>query len=225
MRSEYERVVREIEGDLVREIHRGLTAQLDQWLDGEQLVQHQSRHERRLFAQPLGSWTEQETIAAGWRLEALGCLCWALGLVAEMPPFDQEHAQAETVRPLGLTHPTAGFIRAARLRSADEIARARSVAELWHWRSRTTQIQCAATHPTPPGYTYHEIVSIVSRAAHDKGDLPPPMQEDFPVFGKPYSHLTHDEWTRATSIAMERHFALTWLCGYSEDWDLTPTDT
>lgn len=30
---------------------------------------------------------------------------------------------------------------------------------------------------------------------------------------------------RVTSIAVERHFALNWLCGYSDDWESTPTDT
>lgn len=28
-----------------------------------------------------------------------------------------------------------------------------------------------------------------------------------------------------TSIAIERHYALNWLCGYAEDWDSVPTET
>jgi hypothetical protein len=225
MRSEYEKVVRDIGVDLVLEIHRGLSAQLDRWLAEERLVEHQSRHERRLFAKPLGSWNEQDSVEVSWRLEALGALSWALHLVPEMPPYDQEFAQAETVRHLGLTRPTANFVRAAHLRPSGEIGRARAVAELWHWRSRTTRVQREGNHPPPPGYTYDQIISIASRAAHDNGDIPPPVREDFPAFGKPYRDLTNAEWSRATSIAMERHFALNWLCGYAADWDRTPTDT
>ena len=48
---------------------------------------------------------------------------------------------------------------------------------------------------------------------------------DFPAFGKAYRNLSEDEYEQATSIAMERHLALNWLCGYDSDWDETPTDT
>ena len=50
--------------------------------------------------------------------------------------------------------------------------------------------------------------------------------EDCAAFGKPYRELTEDEWQMTTSITVERHFALNWLCGYAPNnrWDDTPTD-
>lgn len=33
------------------------------------------------------------------------------------------------------------------------------------------------------------------------------------------------DYSEMTSIAIERHYALNWLCGYAEDWDSVPTET
>jgi hypothetical protein len=74
----------------------------------------------------------------------------------------------------------------------------------------------------------HDLEAIVRDAAthaYEQGDIGEPIGADFPLFGKAYREMTDDEYSRATSIAMERHFALNWLCGYSDDWDETPTDT
>jgi len=57
--------------------------------------------------------------------------------------------------------------------------------------------------------------------------IPTSIDEDFPAFGRAYRDLSSDEWAAVKSIAMERHFALNWLCGYAPEngWDDTPTDT
>ena len=64
------------------------------------------------------------------------------------------------------------------------------------------------------------------KAASD-GLFESPMGGDFSVFGRPYREISGEEWSQATSIAMERHRALNWLCGYApaNRWDETPTDT
>ena len=61
--------------------------------------------------------------------------------------------------------------------------------------------------------------------AFTEGSIPAPVDGDFPAFGKAYRDLDDDEYARATSIALERHRALNWLCGYASDWDNVPTDT
>lgn len=61
--------------------------------------------------------------------------------------------------------------------------------------------------------------------ALEAGDAPEVIGTDFPAFGKAYVELDADEYAVTTSIAQERHFALNRLCGYSRDWDKTPTDT
>jgi hypothetical protein len=77
----------------------------------------------------------------------------------------------------------------------------------------------------PPGLTFAKIVSITADAAHKAGEIPAPVDGDFPLFGKAYGALTEDEYGIAHSIAMERHYAFNWLCGYAPDWDSVRTDT
>src|SRR5579871_4960160 len=49
---------------------------------------------------------------------------------------------------------------------------------------------------------------------------------DFPAFGNPYWDISEEEYSIATSIAVERHQALNWICGRAPNnrWDETPTD-
>jgi hypothetical protein len=81
--------------------------------------------------------------------------------------------------------PTADFRRTAKLRSAEDIGRARDLAARWHGRARTRQL--------------------------GEGDDPQVERVD----------LDAD----VTAAAVERHYALNWLCGYASDWDSVPTDT
>jgi hypothetical protein len=74
-----------------------------------------------------------------WLMESAECLLWALGYVDQLPPYDAQ-ADVEDVKRL----PSEGIValvRNATLRDADVISKARDVAELWHWRSRTRQLQ------------------------------------------------------------------------------------
>ena len=73
-----------------------------------------------------------------WLMESADCLLWALGNVEELPPYDTQ-SDTEHLKRL----PSDGIvalIRNATLRDAGAISRARDVAELWHWRSRTRQL-------------------------------------------------------------------------------------
>lgn len=194
------------------------------WLNHEGAARHQSRREREAFRRPLDAWSERDFIDASWRTESLGVLLWALSVYDELPPYD---AQFEDVpENVPLLAPVAPFLGAVTLRSADEIARKRDLAELWHWRSRTTQLQADDNFArSNPELDLDEIVRETAHAASEEGDIVEPIEEDFPAFGKPYRDLDAEEYAEATSIAMERHFALNWLRGYSRDWDETPTDT
>jgi hypothetical protein len=198
--------------------------ELREWLGSEGAGRHQSTRERDAFRRPLGAWSDRDLIDAGWRTESLGVMLWALSVYDDLPPYDAQFEDVPDHVPL--LGPAARFLEETSLRPADEIARARDLAELWHWRSRTTQLQAdddfKSSHPE---LELDEIVRETARAAREAGDIPEPIDQDFPAFGKPYRDLSTEEYEEATSIAMERHFALNWLCGYSRDWDETPTDT
>jgi hypothetical protein len=177
------------------------------------LTELYSSVERGLIDRHPSTWTPQEVVNATWRQESIGVLLWALSEYEELPPYDSEFANVAEVVPV--LAPTEQFVTQAVLRPDDEIERARDVAELWHWRSRTTQLQNA-----PDAYASvreeHDLDAIVRAAAthaYEQGDIAEPIGDDFPAFGKAYRDLTDDEYARATSIAMERHLALNWLCG------------
>ncbi len=75
--------------------------------------------------------------------------------------------------------------------------------------------------------TRDDVVKMAAHLAAEKGDIPAVIGNDFPVFGRSYRDITSEEFAVVTSIAMERHKALNWLCGYAprNRWDETPTDT
>ena len=104
-----------------------------------------------------------------------------------------------------------------------------SRAKLWHWRSRTRQLEEEGT-PLPeqlPVKSYEEIVRITVDAASEEGSLEAVRDGDFKAMGKAFRYLSADEWSSVQSIIMERHRALNWLCGYAPDnrWDDVPTHT
>lgn len=185
-----------------------------------------SESERAIFECPALELTERQIIDTSWRAESLGCLAWALGLLDRLPAYDTQ-IDPQLVIPLIPVEDIGAFVRGAVLRETGEIERARDIAELWHWRSRTREL-VEEGHTPPRGQPeLDQIVrEVVPRAAAD-GLIPTPIDGDFPVLGRAYRDLPPDEWASVQSIAMERHFALNWLCGYApgNEWDETPTHT
>lgn len=174
--------------------------------------------------------SDQQIVNASWRAESANVLAWALGLRDEIGPYDR---QTEPWR-MNLDTDVAAFIASAKLRNPEEVEKARDLAELWHWRSRTRQL-IEMNRPLMPTrglkkqgfHSYDDIVRHTARRAFGMGDLPEPINEDFPVKAKAYRDLTTDEWAEVRSITMERHFGLNWLCGHAanNEWDETETST
>ncbi|HEY6300305.1 MAG TPA: DUF4272 domain-containing protein [Candidatus Binatus sp.] len=188
--------------------------------------------EREFATKTMLTMSLQQHLDGMWRLEAAQVLMWALRLVAQLPEPD---AQSEIDLPkLEILKRPTSFLDSAALRIQSEIARARNLAELWHWRSRTEEL-IREGRPFPAGEamhqqglrSYQDIVRRAAIAAHESGDIHFLVGDDFGVKGKSYAELSPGEWSEVRSISVERHFALNWLCGYSpnNEWDQTPTDT
>ena len=108
------------------------------------------------------------------------------------------------------------------------MSKARDVAELWHWRSRTRQLQESGRDvELPNDLTLADVIRMAAENAAAARLFEKAMEGDFPALGLSYAHLTGDQWAEVTSIAMERHKALNWLCGYApgNKWEQTPTET
>ena len=208
----------------VREEAEAFDAELRAWLSEQNLTADLERSERVFFEKPLDGLDEQDVINASWRTESVGVLLWALSVLDDLPPYDDEFDGIPDIAPVLL--PVDEVLGEVELRDPGEIERARDIAELWHWRSRTTQL--IAEQAAGERRIEQDLDAIVresARRASAAGDIPAAIDEDFPAFGKPYRDLPPDEYARVTSIAMERHLALNWLCGLGPSWDETPTDT
>jgi hypothetical protein len=103
-------------------------------LDGEL-----SPWERSFAKATMASMTSRQQVDASWRVEAIQVLMWALGLLPSLPPHDEpaDHDILKDFPPVEPSH----FIKTAALRPRDEIKEGRDRVELWHWRSRTRQLQ------------------------------------------------------------------------------------
>lgn len=169
----------------------------------------------------------QYHLNAMWRLEFAVALMWAMGIIREFPAFDTQ-SDAELLKQIP-TEDVGKFIHSAVLLPGEEIERKRSLAELWHWRSRTRQLmEMKKTPPSSTGFSsFDQIVQSVAKEAFQQGDLPRIIDNDFPAKGKAYRDLNDEEWSEVRSITVERHHALNWLCGYApgNQWDKTPTET
>lgn len=191
----------------------------------EGLWEDMSPSERELFERPVREITVKQRIVGSWRVESILCLAWALGLRDAIPSYDAK-SDPEKILAL-LPTETAAFTRSARLRPASEIGEARDIAELWHWRSRTRQLEEQGYRPEPGIPELDAIVREATKHSAADGAIPQPIDGDFPTLGKAYRDLSPDEWALVRSITLERHFALNWLCGYApgNEWDDTPTAT
>jgi len=169
----------------------------------------------------------QALLDASWLAEPLACLGWALNNIARVPPYDQQ-VDPKTFEDL-FKEPLTEILPKVSLRSAEEIREERDLADLWHWRSRTRQLQESGRMPARIGgkLTMEEVIQMSSTKAAENGAFPAPIGHDFPTFGKPYREASPDEFSTMTSISMERHRAFNWLCGYapSNRWYETPTET
>lgn len=193
---------------------------------------HLSPKETVFSRMTLDSVADQPIVDAGWRIESLLTLLWALNVVDRLPDYD---VQAHPDMMNGFRDAEMDeFVRGAELRPREEIDHARDVAESWHWRSRTRGlIEDGAEFPKDPQlaaagfYSFDDIVRKTAALHADDGTFSAMIDEDYPALGKAYRDLTAEEWWNVRSVTMERHFALNWLCGYAPGhrWDDTPTDT
>jgi hypothetical protein len=183
--------------------------------------------EREFMQTGIFETTMRHRIDASWLAESIMCLLWALGRRGQIAPYDHEADPKSNQFEKG--EKARDLISAARLRPLAEIDKQRDVAELWHWRCRTHMLLTTKKIPEtlPNGTPMTEIIRMTAEKAAEDGFFSQPSDGDFPVFGKPFRGTSEQELIQLTSIAMERHKALNWLCGYAPGnrWSETPTDT
>lgn len=204
--------------------HYAHNTHLKRWAQQENIFPYLTAEENRLLDMPLAQWSERDIINTSWRVESLGILLWALNIIEDIPHYDTQFEPDTVMQPLEILKPTIDLVWRAELRDSEEIWAVRDLAEIWHWRSRTTEVQRMGVQ-APAGISFAQIIQMAAEKAHADGGIPRPINGDFPVFGKAYAEINEDQYSLTTSIAYERHFVMNWLCRFSDDWDNTPTDT
>jgi hypothetical protein len=214
-----------LERELVGESRpRGVLDQLHtllmNWIDREQVKAHLSAREAAMLAPPLGAWDERAISAVSWAVEGAGTLLWAVQAVPGIPPYDQMFELESVIPDMNVFQDPRPFLERLQLRAADEIERARDVAEVWHWRARTHELQKRSGLAPAP----QNLQNALNRAI-GAGAFAAAQSYDFPAFDKPYRELDVDELGFCSTLARERHHALNWLSGRSADWDDLRADT
>ena len=171
--------------------------------------------------------SKQHRIDASWLGESIASLLCALQMIPKLPAYDREADPTLAFRLRSESIPE--LIRQAELRPKKEIERQRHIAELWHWRARTRELQELGhfNGQFVSGRTIEQIIEQTATKGARSGRLPNPVAFDFPALEMPYRDLSSDEFAILTSISQERHKAFNWLCGYSPTgrWADTRTDT
>jgi len=206
--------------DVAREKHAGLASKLE--LSGGEL----SAREAELAARPLGGWEQGEAFEALFRIEAITALLWGVGRL-ELPPYTSPAAAAQVLPQAGLGKPHAELLAGAELRDEASLELELRRAGFWNWRARTRLLRLQGATP-PPGDTFAGTVGRAIEAALGEGVITPEQVRDgdLLVGDTPYQELGQ-EFGSLASLAVERHYALSWLAGRSpdNDWDETPTNT
>jgi hypothetical protein len=196
-------------------------AQVIAWLQSEELFAALSPVERQLLLQPVSGWTKVHHRDVSWRIESLGILGWALGLVDSVPGYATQFEIATLQSLFPLFDSTKPRERHGRLRPPEVLLREAVVARAWHQRADAVESRSGLMKSRR---------SVIKNAARklfgDRPALfdarpgqPQPPEYELSPYGKPYSELTVEACSMARSISLQRRHALNWLCGGGA-WDL-----
>jgi len=190
--------------------------ELNAWVAGLGLGDELEPEEAELLTVPAGKLPPQEVLNAVWRVEGLAILAWALGLVADLPPYD---------RPVEVDAllPAVGFLKLDAARTIRDGARLRDAAELatyakqilaYHWRLVDFRVR--------PEAIRRDEVTIFGPFDLTWAEL---RDGDLCLQGAPIAQAEPDLFDMCSSIAVERHRASSWLSGHARIYSEAPVDT
>jgi hypothetical protein len=190
---------------------------LGAWTASEGLPALATTEEAETLVAPLGALDPIQIDRATWEAEALVALAWALGLVESIPPYD---AIADPLAALdAMPAPwdsLAQFARSAKLRPVDELATERERAEVWRWRALAEMTRRDGTPEEKRDV--QTMLRDLAREASEADLIPPLVDGDFAVEGRPYRRVSDEDLDELAEIAFQRLRALNWTCGFGDSW-------
>ena len=219
LRGQYEAALHDSGRAHEWENYREAAGRIEEWLTAKMLLVGLMPDEVNLMSKEAGAWSREEIAESGRMAEVLGCLCWALTLAREMPPYDRRFDAANILPYLHLAEDGFDIESASKMRTFDFLLRERETAKHWDWRAELHEKKERGENP-PAGFKYEQIISFAAQAGFRGGESGEPVDDDLPALGKAYRELSGEDFALVRFIANRRLRAFNWLCGYTDS--LTP---
>jgi hypothetical protein len=188
------------------------------WIQTTGIASELEEAETNLICQPRPSGMQEEMLRVEWTVEAAAVLAWGLGKL-ELPAYDKQASVGDVARAIGFLSPQAAnaFITQAALRSPAEILRLSTQLLAIHWRLREQRVR--------PGRRNFQAES--QNAWY--GRMPRTgvrfINGDLAVGECAIDDATDIATSTLQMAIQERHQAINWLCGASEIYSQTNTQT
>lgn len=185
---------------------------LNKWLFTH-LADDLTAREAQLHPAPLGTWAEHDMLQYSWDQEATVPLRWALGLLPQMPNWDERLdgdfdfaslPQPDAWEPL------------ARLRPRGEVETQAMIVETAYWRLRNHLL-----HPDQGPYA-RKLMGRAAKLGHIRLD---PTGDLARTDGSSAIQASQAELSSLISPLTERLQGLNWLAGHDSDWDEITCDS
>jgi hypothetical protein len=123
---------------VVDKAHNQTPKALQKWVSKHKISEYFSAAEAAFFSNPAP--TRQEIVDHTWRAEALVPLCWALGLIEELPPTNVQISWGDTPALRQAAENPDRFIASASLRPIGILDEAEQDFYHQHWRVHDAQL-------------------------------------------------------------------------------------
>ena len=188
------------------------------WIGELALEEEFESQELKLLQQSVHTLSQQNMVDAGWRLEGLGALAWALGKF-KMPAYDQL-VDAGVLLPnvgfLNLNQATA-LMNSPALRPAEELRKFQDQCFALHWRLRNFRLDKRSMNfRTFARECWFGPLDVSSARFCD---------DDLAIGEMPIGKASEEDFRKALSTANERHLAINWLVEGGEIYSETDTST
>lgn len=181
-----------------------------------------SHYEQEVFKEKVGEIVDEDVRELSFSLETAGLLAWALGLAeADAGTPIRVNGGALLAALPGPGDAVGAFLNDAKLRSLEEIAEAREIAEVWCWRI-DAGIDRDMMSPAEKR-ELDETVLVTADEAMSAGYLHETIDGDFALNGKKVGDLDEETQDELWWITKRNAKTLNWLCGYGDSWEDAPT--
>ncbi len=191
------------------------------WLMSSGAEAQMTPFEQALFNEPIGGIDESDVRELAFSLESAALLAWSLNLFTTDPGLPSNGDGGALLAALpGPGDDVGPFLQTAQLRSLEEIAEAREIAEIWWWRIDAEVDRDMLSQSERKDLD--DTILITTEEAMTAGYLREVVDGDFAINGVKVRDLDEEALDDYWWSTQRRAKALNWLCGYGTTWDDAP---